>query len=303
MKRLAAALLGAALALGAALPAEAQSRRGQAIDLATSEGALKAMRRLWCTETDGEPVYWFWQGEAYSRRQGERDRHLFDVQGLNVRTCAAATDPQRGEGFRSVSRELLIYLDPQTGQPLATWTNPWSNETVDVLHVANDPVNGEFYVRNRDGSPLQWSGQQVAGRWFMTTTVPLFYPNPLAGDYQAEIGGTYHATEMFNFMGDVANLTGPRTSSADVYVGWVRMSSWLPWMKMGGRDGVIYFHTAGRKLMRWEDVSPLMREEVARYYPTYRNPPPTDDRRPNVTSWSYFRAVREGREQVPDRTP
>jgi hypothetical protein len=281
-------------------PAVAQPARG-GLDLSKPEGALAAMRRLWCTETDGEPVYWFWQGDVYSRRMGERDKLLFRTQGLNVRTCGKTTDAARGAGFRSVSRELLIYLDPQTGRPLSKWTNPWTNETVDVLHVANDPVNGEFFLKNRDGSPLAWSGKEIAGRWFMTTTVPLFYTNPLGGEYQPEVGGTYHATEMFNFMGDLASLTGPRSPTADVYVGWVRMSDWLPWMKMGGRDGVIYMHTAGRKVPRWEDVSQTMRDEVARHYPAYRNPPPVDDRRPNVTSWSYFKAVREGKEKAPVR--
>lgn len=290
---IAAVLVGAATL---ATPAAAQR-----IDLSTPEGVVQAQRRIWCTERDNEPVYWNWRGEAYSRREGERDRLLFKVEGLNVRTCVRTSDPQRGEGFRSVSRELLIYIDPETNRPLSRWTNPWTNETVDVLHVANDPVNGDFFPRGRDGAPTIWRGTTVGSSWYLTSTIPLFYTNPLAGAYQAEVGGTYHATEMFNFMGELSNLTTRSARGADVHVGWVRMSDWLPWMRMNGRDGVIYMHTAGRKLLRWEDVSQLMRDEVAQHYPTYRNPPPGDDRRPNVTSWSYYLAVREGRETPPTR--
>lgn len=277
-------------------PAEAQR-----INLSTPEGVVQAQRRIWCTERDNEPVYWNWRGEAYSRREGERDRLLFRVEGLNVRTCVRVSDPQRGEGFRSVSRELLIYIDPETNRPLSRWTNPWTDETVEVLHVANDPVNGEFFPRGRDGAPTTWRGTTIGSSWYLTSTIPLFYTNPLGGDYQAEIGGTYHATEMFNFMGELNNLTTRSARGADVHVGWVRMSDWLPWMRMNGREGIIYMHTAGRKLLRWEDVSQLMRDEVARHYPAYRNPPPGDDARPNVTSWSYYRAVREGRETPPVR--
>lgn len=288
----------AALAAAATLSTPAW---GQRIDLNTPEGVVAAQRRIWCTERDNQPVYWNWRGDVYSRRQGERDRLLFRVEGLNTRTCVRVSDPQRGEGFRSVSRELLIYIDPQTNQPLARWTNPWTNETVDVMHVANDPVNGDFFPRAADGTPTTWRGHAVGASWFMTTTVPLFYPNPLGGDYQPEVGGTYHATEMFNFMGDMANLTTRSGRGADVEVGWVRISDWLPWMRMNGREGEIYMHTAGRKLLRWEEVSDLMRNEVATHYPAYRNPPPGDDARPNVTSWSYYRAVREGRETPPAR--
>lgn len=294
MKRLVLAALAATTLL--ATPAW-----GQRIDLGTPEGVIAAQRRIWCTERDNQPVYWNWRGDVYSRRQGERDRLLFRVEGLNTRTCVSVSDPQRGEGFRSVSRELLIYIDPQTNRPLSRWTNPWTNETVDVMHVANDPVNGEFYPRAADGTPTTWRGHAVGSSWFMTTTVPLFYPNPLGGDYQPEVGATYHATEMFNFMGDMANLTTRSARGADVQVGWVRISDWLPWMRMNGREGEIYMHTAGRKVLRWEEVSELMRNEVATYYPAYRNPPPGDDARPNVTSWGYYRAVREGRETPPTR--
>lgn len=293
MKRLLSLLLFGAVAVG-------ESRAdGNVIDLTTPDGAVAAARKLYCTTIDGEPVYWSWRGDVYARRAGEKDRLLFRVEGLNVRTCASAQDQSRGRGFRSLSRELLVYLDPESEKPLAKWTNPWTNESVDVLHVANDPVNSDFFPRATDGAPFQWRGHVLAGDWFLTTTIPLFYRNPLGGDYQSEIGGAYHAAEMFNFMGDLKSLTEKASSTADVRVGWVRISDWLPWMKMNGREGLIYMHTAGRKLLKWEDVPEAMRNLVSERYPLYRNPPPLDDRRPNVTSWSYYKAVREGRAARP----
>ena len=271
------------------------------IDLATPDGAIAASRRLYCTDKDGEPVYWSWQGDVYARITGEKDRYLFRVQGLNVRTCVSTDNPTRGKGFQSLSRELLIYLDPQTGKPLSHWTNPWTNEVVDVIHVANDPVNNDFYPRQKDGAQYFWRGSSLANAWFLTITIPLFYSNPLGGAFQAEVGGTYHASEMFHFMGDIKSLTDKSIPTADVDVGWVRISDWLPWMKMSGREGFIYMNTAGRKLLKWDEVPEIMRKEVADRYPIYRAPPPLDDRRPNVTSWSYYKDVREGRETPPKR--
>jgi hypothetical protein len=300
-------LVASAFALGVnAAPAEAQRNRAPApakvLDLSTPEGAMIANRRIWCTMTDNQPVYWFWRGEVYSRRQGEADRLLFKVEGLNTRTCATMNDPAKGGAYvRSTSREVLLYLDPQNGQVLSKWTNPWTNEAVDVLHIANDPVNGDFSTRRRDGSPARWTGTTIGASWFQTNTIPLFYKNPLAGDYQDEVGGKYHATEMFNFMGDIENLTDLSLNSADAKVGWVRLSDWLPWMKMGDREGMLYFHTAGRKLLNWDEVSPLMRAEVEKNYPDYRSPPPVTDTRPNETSWTYFEKVRKGQITAPKR--
>ena len=271
------------------------------LDPTDAEDVLEINRKIMCSTIDGDARTYWWHGKAFSRRMGERDRHLFNVEGMNVRACTAVSDPDKGDGFKLVSREILLYKDPQTDEVLATWDNPWTGETVDVLHVANDPVNFTMHETGRDGQPIRWSATQLDDRWWQTTTVPLFYPNPLASAYQEEIGGIYHATEMFNFMGDVESALDGDTPSANVQVGWVRMSDWLPWMKMAGRDGVIYMHTAGRKLESWDDMSETMKAEIREHYPEYVAPPPLDDSRRNETSWIYYKKIREGERQAPDR--
>lgn len=289
------------LALGVvSLIAAASGAHAQPLDPNNAIDALAMSRKIACTMTDGEPATYWWHGEAFSRRMGEADIHLFDVQGMNVRSCVKATD---GEGFNLVSRELLFYVDKDTGEILTKWKNPWTGEELDVLHVANDPVNGKYRAAGRDGKPYSWNGTISGDSWWQTATVPLFYPNPLASQYQKEIGGTYHATEMFNFFGDSASLLDRDAASADnVTVGWVRMSDWLPWMMMGGRDGVIYFHTAGRKLDSWDELPKVIKDEVAKNYPEYTSPPPLDDARPNVTSWKYYDSVKKGDVKAPDRS-
>ena len=273
----------------------AQARTPKGIDIGTPEGAVAAFRKIQCSTEDERPTVYHWTGETYSRVPGEPDRLLFRFEGMNVRQCVTVTDPVRGTGFRQVSREVLFYLDPSTGQILDEWKNPWSGETVKVLHIANDPVNfrAPVFPVTADGKPYR-SDIEVAGEhWWSTTTVPLFYRNPLAGDYQDYVGGTYHATEMFNFFGRMSNLTSPKSHSADVDVAWARLSDWLPWMKMRGRAGLLYFNGAGRKLDGYADLPAGMRAAIEARAPIYREPPPVDDQRPNETSWTYFRKQME----------
>lgn len=266
------------------------------IDIGTPEGAVAAFRKIQCSTEDGRPTVYYWKGETYSRVPGEPDRLLFRFQGMNVRQCATVRDAVRGTGFRQVSRELLFYEDPASGQIVDEWRNPWSGETVKVLHVANDPVNfrAPIFPVLADGKPYRTDIEVMGDHWWGTTTVPLFYPNPLGGDYQEYVGGTYHATDMFNFFGHMSDLADAGKHSADVSVAWARVSDWLPWMKMRGRAGLLYFNGAGRKLDSYAELPESMRSAIEARAPLFRDPPPVDDQRPNETSWTSFRKQMEG---------
>jgi hypothetical protein len=261
---------------------------GAGLNLDGPQNSLVAMRKMQCSLKDGETVTWYWNGVVFSRVPGEPDRQLFAVEGMNIRQCGPLGDAKDGS-FKMVTREILLYEDPKTREVLRTWDNPWTGKQVKVIHVSNDPVNQRIGATDRSGKPFALPLVVNGTQWWYTSTVPLFYRNPLGGDYQDYIGGKYHVTEMFNFFGDVDDLANPRRVSASARVGWVRVSDWLPWMEMGDRAGLIYFNTAGRKLERFEDMSDTMKTEIRTNYPAWAAPPPLDDERPNETSWTWFK--------------
>ena len=254
--------------------------------------SVEAHRRIQCSVEDGKPAVYGWTGYAFSRVPGEPDRRLFAVDGMNIRQCGAVNDRNKGKGFRMVSKEILLYRDPKTGEVLDEWENPWSDETVRVLHVANDPVNQPpVYPTGQNDQPFALPFIINGDHWWLTITIPLLYNDPLGGEYQDYIGGKYQATEMFNFMGDVADLAAGSGDTSNVRIGWIRISGWLPWMKMGDRPGIMYYHTAGRKLDSFDQLPAVLKDRIARDYPGYKEPPPLDDKRPNETSWTYFKKV------------
>ncbi|MEM1380668.1 MAG: DUF1838 family protein [Pseudomonadota bacterium] len=293
-----------AFLLGAVSAAAASLGLAQAdpLDPTDAQDTLTIMRKLQCSTIDNEPAVYSWHGIAYSRRQGEKDKPLFLVEGMNIRACSSVRDRRSGDGFHLVSREILLYKDLKTGEVLRTWENPWTGEEVEVLQVANDPVNWKMYEKGRDGKRVQWAGEIGAdGTWWYRSTFPLWYKNPLASEYESEIGGTYHATEMFNFFGRTDDLLADDTTTARVTVGWSRLADWLPWMKMNGREGAMYMHTAGRKLGSFDELSDTMKREIRDNYPEYNSPPPPGDPRENMTSWKYYKGVRDGEIDLPRR--
>lgn len=274
-------LLGAVLSAGLS----AQQR----LNLSNPDDAVKAMRKFQASLVDGQPVVFWWQGNIYSRIPGERDRLLFTYQGMNIRAAVTVTESGRGYGYRQVSREILLYMDPQTQQVLRTWKNPWTGKEVEVVHVSNDPVNSRPMFAQGPGGPFRFPGFFKDGLGFLAMEVPLFYTSPLGGDYQQYVGGEYQAMEIFNFYFPEEQLLDGRPDMTDVSVSWCRISGWLPWMEMGSRVGTMIYNGVGRRLSSWDRLPDVLKAEIKANYPAYTVPPPLDDTRPNETSWTFFK--------------
>lgn len=261
----------------------------------TGIDAFTASQKSTCgTLEEGVTRYGIFEGRAWSRVPGEKDRHLFDVLGINVRHCLVVNDETRGRGFRSVSREIMVYFDPATGDVADEWDNPWTGETIQPIHVANDPVNMRSirYERNEDGSPTDASrtfrryGDIVAS----SAEIPLFYRNPLGGEFQPYVGGMYHAMEIFNsFYAADRILDNDVRSVGESHLAWSRVAQWLPWLEMGDRPGVMIFNATGFSTFDQSRIPGKLKALLDERYPEYWTPPPLDDDRPNETSWTVFK--------------
>ena len=100
----------------------AASLSADSFDVSDPDQALMASNKLFCANEPGEYSLFWWQGSAWSRIPGEKDKHIFNVQGMNMRQCAKFEDPVKGVGFRSVSREIMLYLDPEPTKSCAPGT-------------------------------------------------------------------------------------------------------------------------------------------------------------------------------------
>lgn len=259
------------------------------------EAAIIWSAKATCGTTEpGITRFGMWEGRLYSRAPAERDRLLFNVIGINTRQCARVTDPQRGIGFRSVSREIMVYLDPATGEIIDQWTNPWTGEKVTVIHVANDPVNmrAPTFAMRADGTPHKISFRRYDDTLVASSEVPLFYENPLAGEYQEYIGGRYHAMEIFNTFYRTADfLDSKKKRVGESRISWQRVSGWLPWMKMQDRPGLMIFNATGFSTFDETKIPAKLRQILVTRFPSYLTPPPLDDARPNETTWTITKTA------------
>lgn len=261
----------------------------ETLDLASPADALVAHRKIVGSITDGRPVIYQWEGNLYGRVPWQRDRLLFAVQGVSVRACVSVLDSGGQPGYRMVSREVMLYLDPETRAVVDRWRNPWTGEDIAVHHVANDPVNLPISALARGGKPgFSFPGFVRGEQSWLPLEVPLYYPSPLGGPFQRWVGGHYRAFEGFTFFVATSDLLRRGHDLEQVSFSWTRVSPWLPWMAMGDHPGEMLAHAAGLRLASWEEVPQPLRQTVETRFPQFRTPPSLDDSRPNASTWSEF---------------
>lgn len=231
---------------------------------------------------DGQQTFLTWSGSIYAFIPGERRKKLFNMVGMNVSRCI----PVDEESWDFTSRELTYYLDPETGEILHQWDNPWTGETLTVVHVANNPVQG--YLKGKFPAEVN---DDLTTFWF-----DLFptYPNPLATDPQFAAYSpqkTYQAAELFKLMVPTADLQNPDLNSvSQLFLSWDRIGPWVPWMKMGNQQGQLIYSGRGRKVSDFTQLPPLLQDEINRRIPVYKNAPQVSvDEAEDMTSWTYFK--------------
>ena len=116
------------------------------LDLDDPETNYMAMLKMRADLAEKDCLFAF-PGEAWVMVPQEKNHRCFKTFGIG-----ASRIEEVEEGWRIYSREVLYYMDPDTGEILETWNNPFlGGREVEVHHIANDPVNGVFA---RQGNPI-----------------------------------------------------------------------------------------------------------------------------------------------------
>lgn len=231
--------------------------------------------KIRCDLDSTKQVYYEWHGEMFGEVEGQKQKHIFNVSGMNVARCFF----KDGKAILT-TREIMLYLDPLSNKIIDTWTNPWTNEEIPVMHVANSPVQNKL--------PIEMTlkaHKTVSNSYTLMASHPLTYPNPLYGDErftEHDPKKLYQAHELFQYHFSPNEPT-------KVSISWSRVSHFLPWMKMGSFDGKLVFHTYGKRVNSYAKLDSTIKEVVETRVPGFKNAPTCILKNKNETSWTYFK--------------
>ncbi|MEJ2139659.1 MAG: DUF1838 family protein [Gammaproteobacteria bacterium] len=220
--------------------------RDPELDLDDPETNFNALLKL-RGDLSGDDFFFAFPGQAWAMIPQQQNYKCFRTFGFG----SGRFDKVDGD-YRILSREVLYYLDPETGEILNEWSNPFLNDRkVEVVHIQNDPVNGVFSLNGRGPLappyPYVSCGDMVAFQWNFFIQHPNVLTREEYPKYSA--GNIDQHAELWGLIGSKKDILNPDTTSAYCTMSWSRVADWLPFMEMGDAPGKMVFHSHSLKLM------------------------------------------------------
>ena len=256
-----------------------------------------------------EKVGWL-KGKVFGVRPNEQIRELFIMEGFSVTRTKQLEDGS----IRRMLREVVFYKDIKTGEILKTWHNPYTDEDVRVVPIANDPYN--FTISSYVNIPNAYEGTDMGNKakppflldWtegpndtiILNTGINLFYPNRLQPEkWVRESAGKFNrVSEQFIYVFKKSDVQDPNKTHIPAVGSWSRITPWLPWMLMGQAEGHISYFSTFTTLPGGIDELPEDIRKAARAIDPKFLSAPTEDYGPNESSLEAYAT-----EQTPAPVP
>ena len=249
-----------------------------------------------------EKFGWF-KGKAIGVMPGRKNQDLVGFEGFSVTRLL----PLEDGSYRKLLREVGFYTDLKTGEILETYKNPYTDELVPVVPIANDPFNftiSEYYPQppsygglNKKRPPripllLDWD--QRGDKVLLTSDIHLFYPSSLQpNEWPRESPGVMtQVSEMFRYIIEPEQLGDPNNTSVSFFGSWVRSTPWFPWMLMDQAPGQCLYvcdQGAGDTIDLIPDYILKAAEKID---PKFLNAP-TEDYGPSLSSLENYKLTQK----------
>jgi hypothetical protein len=281
----AAALAGGVPARAADLPVSAALPFDDPVWNRTQAARLQA-------HLDGRQVWGRCSGTIRGVRPGEAVRHLFNFEVFSSIRVVLRPDGN----YDRMSKEVVFYTDPVTGDVLEQWDNPYTGERNRVVDIANDPYNwvirdwvGPPAIPGTDShnmpTPTGAARKPFVMNWskFGPDTVLVhdggdgWYPNRLDPEHwpRESSGKFVQATELFRYFIKLSDLANPQLDQLPHNGVWIRVTPWLPWMLMGQANGHIMYEGEFCPNDTLDYYSPQVVARVRAKYPQFMTAPTT----------------------------
>jgi hypothetical protein len=295
-----------ALGLGAAgLVAGAVQAATGGPDLTDPAVHLDLFRRFSASSVDGAEAIIHYTGVTFGMVEDTKVVPLYGMVGITPARSFREADGT----VRLLINEVAMHTDLATGEVIDSWRNPFTDETVEVWHLRNGPLNLPINPRTRvetGGWKLLLKPGDAPREGFYVPVVieddhllmvmdgQATRKNPLQPtEWPRESSGPELVYSEHNtWRARLADVRNPKIGSLPFFANWHSIKPWRTWMLMGQRPGRIYNHLRARKIASLAEVPRPVLRYAEKHFPDFLAAPRTwtgsyeDD-------WTHFRRQRK----------
>ncbi len=231
------------------------------LDLTNKEDALTAMVKMRGSLEAVDVPHWYY-GIIYAVLPGKAAFPLVEFEGSEIDYYERQADGS----YKAYGATVSYFKDVRTREVLQTWTNPITEQVVEVqpntinvkAHYIYTP-NG--FKRSDDPRPIPEDGSITDSlKW--TENGPMVWMQ-MNRPYPEGVPLAEHQ----EVSGPLAELHDPNMDRVNAYGAPVYISPYLSWMKMDGVEGHTVWAGPARKLHRVEEYPKDMLARMERDYP------------------------------------
>lgn len=304
----AAGLAGASMASGLIAPAaganENLMRPNSRFGWNDPAENLRLLSRMWGTIEPGKEATLYVFGPMFGTTGPDDFRPLFRMESIaNVRTY-----PQAGGAYRYLAAQIILFTDFDTGDVLDAWTNPYTNERVDVFQYRDGPLDyvldpnkmpARYEVRSKDDLSrklvLDWYfrgphafGDAIAKTRLKNKLDPKVWKRESVGDWWE----TYEAYRWQMKIAEAEDLSLPSIPS---FTGdFQTFKPWEPFMLMGQRPGKIFSVRTAFKIDNYDVVPRKVMAYAEKHLPEFLRAPTVFDNSYKLND-AWFKELRQPR--------
>jgi hypothetical protein len=245
-----------------------------------------------------ETVGWF-GGDIFAVPGPDKPlQKLCGVEGFGVLRVAVQPDGK----YRLFNRELAYYKDPNTGEFIDVWNNPFTGEACEVSPIHNLVVNAEIapiMKMDFDGTMVEYPFRPpwivMDGKAFSLFEVHTAFPNPMRPERwpRESAGPVTRISEIFHRFTTLEELQDPGRTAADYAGVWTRIGPWLPWMLQGQAPGHLLYRTFMNRTGTADRLPAALRARAEKRHPDFFRAPGDESwGGPNDSSFSVYMAER-----------
>ena len=185
----------------------------------------------------------------------------------------------RDDAYSAAALEVAFFRDINTGKLLETWTNPFTQKTVEVPQIRMGPA---ALVVTADGltvdSPAgEAAGMEIVHRFKPAVTngndVWITEEISVAGSPPGADAKPFVYNEMSTYHALRSDLDDPAKATVQSNVSFHGLVTWRPWMGFGDIPGHTTASASGRRVNRIEDLPKYYLELCEKYHPDVLNDP------------------------------